>query len=403
MALSACAEDRLPVTDHLIYWLDFSDTSTITTNPVTRETLTLADKSGNGFNFVAATGFNNGGVAGPLRGPIYVAAGDTNQPSGLGSCPAPASGLGYANFIRPPTSQGNTGYIMEMDQATGGATTPQTVFIVHNTMDANSMGGIWGRSRRLTGTGEMGIRLWSDDTACGPYPPIPHHLWVYWDSATRDFIGARNLYQYNGGTTCYWQDSTLKDQAQAWFSKNWGVTVASRPGGTTMSFASLGNYNNENDVPNYQREWSGGMGEVIVYDATLSDADRQSVELYLSEKWLYPHLPLIDNVPGYEVTPDGAGARLRGMLTWPGRPAPAEVWIYWGLSDGGTNAIDWAHTNYFGTNAATCPVPYSLPIGSLPSDTLYYYRYAAANIVGTNWATTSASFVTGHGATIIIK
>jgi len=108
-------------------------------------------------------------------------------------------------------------------------------------------------------------------------------------------------------------------------------------------------------------------------------------------------------VPGYEVTPDGAGARLRGMLTWPGRPAPAEVWIYWGLSDGGTNAIDWAHTNYFGTNAATCPVPYSLPIGSLPSDTLYYYRYAAANIVGTNWATTSASFVTGHGATIIIK
>ena len=104
-------------------------------------------------------------------------------------------------------------------------------------------------------------------------------------------------------------------------------------------------------------------------------------------------LPSINNASG----PTGITANaawLNGTLTSTGA-SPTEVRLYWGPTDGGTNTAAWANTNYLGTNAAVPPVSYTTNL-SLNSDTLYYYRYAAANANGTAWANSSASFVTAE-------
>ena len=85
-----------------------------------------------------------------------------------------------------------------------------------------------------------------------------------------------------------------------------------------------------------------------------------------------------------------ATATLNGELTNNGNENPT-VHIYWGLTDGGTTAGNWAHDINLGT----------LPVGTFYSDisgltpsTSYYYRCYASNSAGGSWAASSASFTT---------
>ncbi len=91
-------------------------------------------------------------------------------------------------------------------------------------------------------------------------------------------------------------------------------------------------------------------------------------------------------IPGQTV------ATLNGMLTYTGA-APAEVWVYWGQSDGTNNESQWANTNYFGTNTSALPAAFSTNV-TVDINTTYYYTFKSANQYGTNWATPSASFFT---------
>ena len=94
--------------------------------------------------------------------------------------------------------------------------------------------------------------------------------------------------------------------------------------------------------------------------------------------------------PMINVTNGATGVRasrawLQATLTDTGTSATA-VWSYWGPANGGTNPDAWAHTNFFGTNAAACPVAYSNEVAGLSADTAYYYAFRAANAGGTNWS-----------------
>ncbi len=105
-----------------------------------------------------------------------------------------------------------------------------------------------------------------------------------------------------------------------------------------------------------------------------------------------PDLPLIEHVgEASDVTPTNAW--LSATLTSTGS-APTRVWAHWGTVDADTN-LTWAFTNDFGVNAATPPVPYSCNATELAPDTLYYYRYRAANSNGTRWAAETKHFITG--------
>ena len=87
-------------------------------------------------------------------------------------------------------------------------------------------------------------------------------------------------------------------------------------------------------------------------------------------------------------------AFMNGTLTTNGS-TPAQVYLFWGTSDGITNWAAWQNTNDFGVNVQTYPVSYSTNITTLNPSTLYYYRYFATNNTDQYWAQPSKMFITG--------
>ncbi|MEM7392107.1 MAG: hypothetical protein AAF492_07125 [Verrucomicrobiota bacterium] len=96
----------------------------------------------------------------------------------------------------------------------------------------------------------------------------------------------------------------------------------------------------------------------------------------------------IDNVRA-EVA--GATAELHGLLN-AGETLPANVTVYWGVTDGGQTPGSWDNSAPLGV-AASGPVVY--PIAGLSADTQYFYRFAVSDANHTRWARESSRFNTG--------
>lgn len=100
---------------------------------------------------------------------------------------------------------------------------------------------------------------------------------------------------------------------------------------------------------------------------------------------------------GTPAVDNGAGATsiltnsavLNGNYTATG--TTAEVWIYWGASDGGTNKGSWP---YCYTNGAMGVGSLSTSVTNLYYGPRYYYRNYASNAVGDVWSQASSNFVT---------
>ncbi|MDD5522884.1 MAG: DUF2341 domain-containing protein [Kiritimatiellae bacterium] len=98
--------------------------------------------------------------------------------------------------------------------------------------------------------------------------------------------------------------------------------------------------------------------------------------------------PAIDNGIGPSSITTNT-AVLNGNYTATG--ATAEVYLYWGTSDGGTNKDNWA--NAF-TNGETSFGSFSNAVTNLYYGLCYYYRCYATNGVGDCWSPVTSSFTT---------
>jgi hypothetical protein len=99
-----------------------------------------------------------------------------------------------------------------------------------------------------------------------------------------------------------------------------------------------------------------------------------------------PPGPVVSNGSGATNLVAGV-ALLRGTLT----NLPADVRLYWGTTDGGTNTLNWANTILL-TN--TTQAAFSSTVSNLIYGLTYYYRCFASNEYGTAWAPATASFTT---------
>jgi len=95
--------------------------------------------------------------------------------------------------------------------------------------------------------------------------------------------------------------------------------------------------------------------------------------------------PVVDNAVGATNLAPGM-AQLWGSLN----NGPADVRVYWGSSDGGTNG-PWANTNLL---TAMASGSFSTNVSGLLYGLNYYYRVYASNAVGTAWAPATATFNT---------
>jgi autotransporter-associated beta strand protein len=86
-----------------------------------------------------------------------------------------------------------------------------------------------------------------------------------------------------------------------------------------------------------------------------------------------------------------SAATLSGYLSATGM-AETAVAVYWGATDGGTDAGAWANTNWFEAPAA--PGAFAKNLVGLSSGMAYFYRYAATNAYGAVWAPATETLLT---------
>jgi len=108
----------------------------------------------------------------------------------------------------------------------------------------------------------------------------------------------------------------------------------------------------------------------------------------LDYKFIPTLLPGIASKPAAYIT--SHSARLRGQILDTGGEDP-NVHIYWGKSDGGTEAGKWDHIADLGRRAAGA---LHLDLTDLDASTGYHYRLYAQNSAGGRWADSTADFTT---------
>ena len=103
---------------------------------------------------------------------------------------------------------------------------------------------------------------------------------------------------------------------------------------------------------------------------------------------------IITNFPASNV--QGASAILNGQVVSVGVSTP-NVTLYYGATNGGTNAGAWANSIYLGAQGGS----FSVTAQGLVTNTVYYFTAAAVNADGTAWAQPSLAFTTLPTAPVV--
>ncbi len=230
----ALAQATLSVKQGLVYRLDASDASQITTLSGTNRVQSWRSSYGNMvFNVSAAPGYSDS--------PTYEA-------TAFGGRGGVVFGNGESSQL--PSTR------LEANQSTNCQT---VIFVAKPSVTQSDLAGIWGQSGNDSGVRTSGSASWQGMAA----PQIFHGA----VGGSHYLNGAAYAYNANAPFTA--------GQAQVYSS----ISAALRTSWTN----ALGNYWNMNQGTN--RFYRGEIAEVLVYDRKLTDEERITAESFLAVKW----------------------------------------------------------------------------------------------------------------------
>lgn len=222
------------------------------------------------------------------------------------------------------------------------------------------------------------------------------------------FFGARGgtFTTFTGGTNS-WNDTNANSPSQSVQSTSimsivvngstltpyFNGTAQNTKTGTTASFAGF--RIGDTDNGNLGQNWSGFVGEILIYNGALSTSDRQTIEGYLAWKW-----NIVSNLPAghpYKSSPPMSAptdadkiTSTATILNLPTRPIPstivtsnARALLRWQppLSDGGSAITSYTISSQPSVSTITTTSTIYNYIG-LTNDTSYTFYVQANNAVG---------------------
>jgi len=275
-------------------WLDAADSSTITlsSGSVTQ----WNDKSGNGRNLPAVSGFANATVSSAFQNGLNVL-----NFSGNGLYRTDADSIVYpldAYVIVALKSLTSQGDVLGMG--------PTNVDNFNSLIFSETQVGYW---KSGSSSGVRNVFSSTSETSTG-------FLLIQWSIANNNFLLRRN--------------GTLLGQSSAF--------TYTLPAGSVFQIGFR--HTNLN-----QANFSGYLGEVVVFDRQLADGERQQMEGYLAWKWgieTIPQAPLVPgpspvSIPGCALWLDGADPAGNGTV--PANGATVSTW-----ADKSANGYSFAGT-----------------------------------------------------------
>lgn len=112
-------------------------------------------------------------------------------------------------------------------------------------------------------------------------------------------------------------------------------------------------------------------------------------QAFLDDLEIVSELPEALTLPASNVT--ATAADLVGYLSFTGL-AQTAAGVYWGTTDGGTNAAAWASTNVWAAPQVQGRLAHT---AAVLTNTVVYYRYAASNAFGHTWSDHTEAVVVG--------
>ncbi len=204
-------------------------------------------------------------------------------------------------------------------------------------------------------------------------------------------VSGPNAFNSNGwfhvAATYNGTENTTSNLLFYWTALSPGVTNANLIGSAQMTIDALANTNNF-IVGCLARSPSRLQLMGWIDEVRISDNARGSGE------FIFRIPPTVQNAGASNVT--FTSADLQGTLSSTGQAATA-VLLYWGPTDGNTNAAAWANTNLFASPQGIGSLSTNVTFGV--SNAIYYYRFCATNANADGsvvWATNSSTFMPGE-------